>query len=175
MQKRNNLGQYTKNMSILITKKMQATADNIGVNVKEAVKDKLDITFKEEIEKTYAPTSTGTYIDTGKLLESVHTEINDNVVEAIVEEDLYRNSKTTNQIYEYLKKGTTSYPKKDSYSYIDETGHIRFANYHPQPPHLFEQHTLNLMEGYLESLTAQLNRLDTKGLKRYMKKSSRKG
>lgn len=57
LKSQNSLGQYTKGVSVLITKHMRDLADNVDIRVKTLVRDKLEETYRDNVRATYAPVS----------------------------------------------------------------------------------------------------------------------
>ena len=191
LRRQNAKGQFTKEMSILITKKLQAIADDAEVRVKAIVRDKLEEEYKYQLRATYAPISkTGkavaeyndehthkkpqSYHHTGLLADSVKALIDGPTVKVEIEDRMYDDGASTTQVYEWLKHGTTKTPANDSYPYVKKQGDnysTGWASYNPTPKHPFEQHTLNAMEGFLDNLMVELadENLQAKYYKKYLK------
>lgn len=178
LKSRNNLGQWEKGASILITKKLRAIAEDKEKKVKEVVREKLKYTYIKNVYESYSPMSVHgkevqeynathkhqkrqTYHHTGLLLESIDAVIDKNVIKIVIKPGMYDNGTTTKQVHDWLAEGTTTHPKKDSYPYADIRGSkstTGWASYNPTPKHLFKEHTLIQMEGFLESLMNDLKK-----------------
>ena len=57
LKSRNNKGQLTKGVSILITEQLRAIAKDQENKVKKVVREELENTYKDEVFKSYAPVS----------------------------------------------------------------------------------------------------------------------
>ena len=58
MRSQDNLGRFTKELSILLTKELQKDAKEIEMKIKPKVRDKLDERFHHNLYASYAPIST---------------------------------------------------------------------------------------------------------------------
>lgn len=101
------------------------------------------------------------YHHTGLFAGSVKAVIDGNAVKVVIEDKAYDDGATTEQVYDWLTKGTTLNPKKNSYPYVRKQGSnysTGWATYNSTPKHPFEQHTLNEMAGFLDMLESDLKR-----------------
>ena len=170
LRSRNNLGQYTKNLDVLITKELQKKANEIGINIRPIIRDKLEAELKYNIYSTYAPVSnTGrsveeynnthkhqkkkSYHHTGILISSIKGSIDGNVVKAGPDENVkYPDGTSATQVYNWLKYGTAPKAKTKSYSYTTKDGQENWASYNPQPKHDFEKMTLLSMDNIIKDV-----------------------
>lgn len=176
LRSQNAKGQFTKGVSILISKKLQAELDAVAeecvVRIKPIIRDELERTYKDEVHASYRPaTKTGKdvqkynethkhqkaapYHHTGHFLESINAVIEGSVVKIKLKEIAYDDDTTTLDVYDYLSKGTTKRPKHDKY-YIKGSDGIGLADYISTPKHQFDAHTLNHMKGFLDSLASDI-------------------
>lgn len=188
---RNNLGQFTKGVSLLVTKELQELADISEIRVKALIRDELDLKLKANIRDSYAPTSpegqrikahnenpnrkrklAAHYHHTGTLIKSINTVIEGNTVVVKQKPLMYDNGTSAEQVYNWLTKGTPKTPKHDYYYFTNTKGERKLAKYYPTPKHLFEQHTIAQMDGFMTDLAGDLaNNLNVKKkYKRYVRK-----
>ena len=177
MKKRNSKGQFTKEMSILIPKELQAVADEIGVRIKPIIRDELERTFISNIYGSREPTGDGNYHHRGLIASNVKGLIDGNAVKAVVENvplpDVHRSesaAKTTADLYEILVHGSKATAKNDVYVYTDKDGKPAFSSYKRQPKHDFEQNTLDDMEVFLDELASDLRNRPERYLSKYRNK-----
>ena len=177
LKKQNSRGQFVKDMSILITKELQAAADEVGVRIRPIVRDELERTHRANIYATRVPAENGSYHHTGTLASHVKGIIDGNAVKAVIEEVPYKNqirsqhgAKLTTEVYEILKNGSKAHPRADSYPYTDEDGQVKWSQYIQQKPHDFEQRTLDDMEVFLNNIKSNPELY----LKPYLKKYKNK-
>jgi len=171
---RNKLGQITSNrksVEIAIQKYLEKDAKEIDMKIKPIIRDELEQTLRAEIYASYTPATEkgkatqeynkthkhqkpNLYHHTGILAGSIHGRINENSVEAGPMEGVkYPNGKSAQEIYTYLKFGTTDTPKKDVYSYDNGT---KFSRYSAQEPHNFEARTREYMKVFLKKLAQDI-------------------
>ena len=175
---RNNVGQFQKYATIVITKELEQVAEETGVNVRLVVADKLKETYKQNLIASYGPRSeegqyiaethkkkTSTYTHEHKLEEAINTIIDGKTVKVVIDESkTYDDGTPVTQVYEWLTKGTT--PPQHSYYTSGETklymrngklvqGLLWYRNY-PTPVHLFEEHTNVQMQGFVDSLANKI-------------------
>lgn len=188
---RNELGQFTKGVSLLVTKELRELADISEIRAKALIRDELDLKLKANIRDSYAPNSpegqrikaynenpnhkrklAAHYHHTGTLIESINTVIDGNTVMVKQKPLTYDNGASAEQVYDWLVKGTTKTPKHDHYFFTNKKGERKLAKYYPTPKHLFEQHTLAQIDGFMEGLATDLaNDLQVrKKYKRYIRK-----
>ena len=168
-QLRNNVGQFQKYATIVITKNLEQVAEETGVNVRRVIADKLKETYKDNLEASYGPRSTAgrqiskthkkktsTYTHEHKLKEAVETIIDGKTVKVIINNTkTYNDGTPVTQVYEWLTKGTTP-PKNSYYPYKLQNGFTTFYRNYPTPAHLFEEHTSIQMRGFLDSLSNEI-------------------
>ena len=184
LRKQDTLGKFTKDFSILITKQLQELAELEELRVKAIIRDKLEGTYKYQVRESYTPATINgqkiqeynanhkhkkklTYHHTGIFANSVKAVIDKNTVKVVIKDASYPDGATTAEVYEWLTKGTTKNPKKGSYPYLQGQN---FSMYHSQSIHPFEAHTLNIMEGFLNSLATDIDQNGDKHYKRYKRK-----
>lgn len=165
-----NSSRWQKYATVMITKELEAIAEDTGVNVKLVIRDKLDESYKRNLTLSYGPRShrgekvrethkrnTSTYTHTHLLEEkAIDTIIDGNYVKVVVDENVtYEDDRNTpaTKIIKWLSEGTKGGGKKTGY-YKDENGEWHY-NY-PTPKHLFEEHTRNEMLGLLASLKGDI-------------------
>ena len=162
---RSNFGQFQKYATVNIKKKLQKDADEIGVNVREIVAEKLKEVYIDNVLKSYGPRSPHPkkpYEHTGNtFVENIRVEIEDepgigrNRVKIVLNNETYENDGhrdkdvTVRDVYQWLTEGTNG---SGEYWFKNENGKRPTAHYYPTPVHLFEQHTQLQMKGFLESL-----------------------
>ena len=163
MRKQDTQGRFTKEMSILITKQLQAIADDVAVRIRPLVRDELESTHRSNIYASYTPAINGKYHHTGTLASSVKGLIDGNAVKVVIEDREFPNdvrspnaATSTVEVYEILKNGSTANPKSDSYPYRSKNGKIAWSSYIKQEKHTFEQQTLQDMEVFLDQLATNL-------------------
>lgn len=195
MKKQNNLGQFTKEMSILITKELQNLAHEAEVRVKPILRDKLEETHRLNVYASRTPAINGKYHHTGILASSIKGVIDGNTVKAVVEPKKFPNrirsnngAKLTTEVYEILKNGSKARAKHDVYPYEgkqkkeqnkDKVGPMKWSTYIQQKPHDFEQRTLDDMEQYISqdlipALTKKNGYLYEQLVKKYTDKIAKK-
>lgn len=165
---RDNFGRFQKYATVNLTKHLQKIADTTNKNLREDVAKKLEQTFKNNLEQSYRASGNSSdfsYTHTGKLLESIHSIVEEDKVRIVMDELSYPNGRTTSQVYEYLTYGVelTSGTTKP-YHFKGSDGHWKTAESHSTPVHLFEDHTRTQMISYLETI-----KTDVKN-KKYSKK-----
>ena len=184
---RNKKGQITgdKLIETAIKKSLLAVAKDEGIRLKAMVRDELEKELRldiydsytsatkkgkavEEYNKTHKHQKPRLYHHTGLLASKVYATIDGNVIKAMVRDEQYDNGTSTQEVYYYLKFGTTSTPKKSVYGYNNGK---QFARYTPQAPHNFEARTREYMKSFLNKLKADIEQNGTKHInKKYLKK-----
>ncbi|MDE5539921.1 MAG: hypothetical protein K2J20_05495 [Bacilli bacterium] len=190
---RNKLGQFTgtKPIAIKITKALQEIAKEAEIRVKPLVRDELVSTLRSEVYNSYRPATQkgreikehneththqkkALYHHTGTLLRNIHGVIDGDTVKIIVDDEKYDDGSTADEVYDYLKFGTTDNPKKEVYGYANGT---KISKYIAQEPHNFEARTREHMNIYLMELEAKINSGDLSSipnLDKYIDKVARK-
>ena len=109
-----------------------------------------------------------TYTHSGIFYDSIEVQVKDGKIYIVHDlSDKYTNGKTVKDVYKYLTEGTEG---GHPYFYMDSSRHSdgeikQGANY-STPVHLFEQHTMNHMMGFLRNLDLR----KYVGTRRYYKK-----
>lgn len=163
-----------------ITKQLQKDAKEVDMKVKPMLRDKLEELYIKNVYASYAPISehgktvkaeneyakkvkghmqASPYHHTGTFVSSIHGVIEDDVVKIKIEDKLYDDGTSTLQVYEWLTKGTTKTPKKNSYPYVKKQGDkysassysTGWAKYNPTPKHKFEEITLEEFRAYINN------------------------
>lgn len=161
---RDNFGRLQKYATINIAKHLREVADELQVNIEDAIAKKLLPTYIANVEASYTPRSIygATYEHTGTFVENITVEIEkdssigrDRVKIALLDATYEQPSeRTVKQVYEFLTEGTKGggyykyWPNANGYS----GKRIEYGYNYPTPAHLFEQHTQLQMRGFLESL-----------------------
>lgn len=165
-----NSSRWQKHATVMITKELEAIAENTGVNVRLAIRDKLDESYKRNLTLSYGPRSsrgveaqethkrkTSTYTNTHTLEEAIDTIIDGEYVKVVVDETVTYDNNDRNvpatKVIKWLSEGTRGGGKKTGY-YKDENGEWHY-NY-PTPVHPFEEHTRNEMLGFLDSIEGDI-------------------
>lgn len=168
---RNNVGQFQKYATIVITKELEQVAEETEVNVRLVVADKLKETYKQNLIASYGPRSeegryivethkrkTSTYTHEHKLEEAINTIIDGKTVKVVIDESkTYDDGTPVTQVYEWLTRGTN--PPKNSWYRHDldsNEGTWTFYRNYPTPAHLFEEHTNVQMQGFVDSLANEI-------------------
>ena len=163
----NAKGQISKQLSVLVTKKMKEAAQDCEQKVKIEIRNELDKQHKADIYNSFAPihqsgkdvvkyNSTHThqkkhpYHHTGTLLRHVHAEIDGDVVKIEVDDAEYDDGTSVRDVYEWLDKGTKS-SEYDYYILGGKGSHTPLVPYVSTPRHGFKQATLRHMDGYIQN------------------------
>lgn len=166
-----NSSRWQKHATVMITKELEAIAEDTGVNVRLVIRDKLDESYKRNLTLSYGPRSskgvevqkthkrkTSTYTNTNTLEEkAINTVIDGDYVKVVVDETITYDNNDRNvpatKVIKWLSEGTKGGGEKTGY-YKDEDGEWHY-NY-PTPAHPFEEHTRNEMLGFLDSLEGDI-------------------
>lgn len=143
-----------KKIKLQVTKQLQQIADDIGTNITKVVEDKLLETYKTNVQLSYSPRSEeGNYVSTGTFIDSIYTEVektnSTTTISVMVADVPYENGKSTTDVHTFLTEGTKG---GGEYPYETPEGKIQFAHNYPTPQHMFEEHTVTQMQGFLEGL-----------------------
>lgn len=177
---RNKKGQITstKPTEIVIKKTLLNIARDEGIRIKAMVRDELERELRLDIYDSYMPaTKSGIktknynethkhqkprpYHHTGLLASKVYATIEGDVIKAMVRNEQYDNGTSTQQVYDYLKFGTSDTPKKSVYGYDNGK---KFARYVAQKPHNFEARTREYMNQYLDNLATDIEKNGRKNI-----------
>lgn len=140
-----------------VSQQLQKIAKKMEVNLVKELDNKLLETYKENVLASYSPRLTGTYEHTEKFVNSVYTKVENNEIIVMIADipydTPYEGGRSTTQVHTFLTEGTSgggNYPFKTS----DST--IQFAPNVPTPKHFFEEHTVEQMRGFIDSLEADI-------------------
>lgn len=171
MRSRNLKGQFSSQLSILLTKKLKAEleeyADYCDNKVKENLRKTLEEYHKSDIYASYNPThesgksvkeynkkhahqKTQPYHHTRTLISSVHGVIDGNTVKIEIDDKEYDDGTTAKKVYEWLDKGTKE-SEHEYYILGGKGSHTPYVEYIPQPPHRYKKKTLERMDGYIKN------------------------
>ena len=168
---RDNFGRYQKYLTLNITKRLEAIAEETSTDVSKRIAEELEECYKANVKASYAPRSVGAALDIAENSESepyTHTDQFEKSIHAVIEKDkgIGRNRvrieidelkypdgrKTTVDVHEYLTEGTKGGGKRGGYyTFYNGKNHLAAYNY-PTPKHDFEEHTMLQMLGFLETL-----------------------
>lgn len=170
---RDNFAKWQKYNTVRITKELQQKAKELEEDVSEKIATKLEETLKDNIIKSYQPRSSGSYVHTNQLVNSIYVEKSEGKVMVKVKDNIIYNDGgrkdpvSTAQVYDFLRfgtKGSTEHKRSSNgveYDYVMKSkyyiGKVPVINY-PTPPHPFEEHTQEAMNGYIESLKQDILR-----------------
>lgn len=183
---RNTRGEFTgtDRISIRITKRLQEIADEVAIRVKPIVRDELEQTLRSEIYASYTPaTKSGQeteaynethkhqksmpYHHTGLLARNVSAVIESNIIKAKIKDAKYPNGKSTTEVYDFLKFGTSKESSKKGFFYNEGQD---FSTYIYQEPHNFEARTREYMRNFLKKLEQDLQQHPERYSKKYKNK-----
>lgn len=193
--RQNNKGHITKELSILVTKKLQQVANEVEYNIKPLIRDKLEEEHIHNVYSSFGPiTESGKevkkyneehkhqkkqpYHHTGILLRNIKGVINGNVVKIEIGEEHYPDSdkpgkyqgkRTARQVYEWLKYGTPAEATNEYYRFKNDNGELPLSAYVATPKHDFEKRTLQHMEKYLQDLESDIKNHPEKYIRKSLK------
>lgn len=164
-----NVKNFEKSYSVQLDKILSKKADEIGKELSENIETKLNEALKTNIVASYEPRGDGGYVHTNTLIDNIYTETTKiepgkYKVEAKVTDGIYddggKGRVSISDVYDFLRFGTkgslkhkvTSLGKEYDYSFEDVYGSFHTAINYPTLPHPFEEHTLEQMDGYINSL-----------------------
>ncbi|MDE6946558.1 MAG: hypothetical protein K2P14_05175 [Anaeroplasmataceae bacterium] len=175
---RDNFGRWQKYATLHITKHLQAVAEETGVNIRQVVADKLDDTYKKNVQASYTPSSEAgkdvlaynkdkynthkkklTYHHTGIFVnQAIKTVIEGNVVKVKIDEKVtYEDGTPATKVYEYLTEGTSA--TEANYAYTQD-GKVSGGKNYGMKRHNFEEWTKVEMKGFLASLESRIKNKD---------------
>lgn len=163
----NSKGHISKQLSILISKKMKEAAQDCEEKVKIEIRNELDKQHKADIYNSFAPIhQSGKDVDkynrththqkkhpyhhSGLLLRSVHAEIDEDVVKIVIDDNEYDDGTSVRDVYEWLDKGTKD-SEHDYYILGGKGSHTPLVPYVKTPRHGFKQDTLRHMDGFIQN------------------------
>ncbi len=150
------------NKRLQVSKQLEKIAKNIEVNLTKVIEDKLLETYKTNVQLSYSPRSSdGNYIPSGTFVDSVYTKVEEDsdgttikVMIADVPYDTpYGEGRSTVDVHTFLTEGTKG---GGEYPYYGSEGQVEFARNYKTPKHYFEEHTVGQMEGFIDSLEADI-------------------
>lgn len=181
---RNNIGQFQKYATVRITKKLGAVAEETERDVTKIVKEKLLETYKTNVLLSYGPRSQAgrevkeynedpyrahrkklTYRHTHTFEDSINVVVDDKTVKIVIEDAMYPDGASTEEVYKWLTEGTVG---GGTYKFYTKKG-AKWAYNYPTPAHLFEEFTKIQMKGFLDSLENDI-RKGNYSRKKYTKK-----
>ena len=163
----NKKGQFEKQLTILLTKKMKEEVDKISYGAKIALRNELEEQHKHDVYSTYAPIQESgkatakynaehkhqkkqPYHHSGLLIRSIHGVIDEDEVRIELDDATYEDGTSVRDVYEYLSHGTGS-GKYNQYILGGYKSHTPFVPYTHTPKHDFKRMTLDYMEGYIKN------------------------
>lgn len=146
------------NKRLQVSKQLEKIAKNIEVNLTKVIEDKLLETYKTNAQLSYAPRSDdGNYVSSGTFVDSVYTKVENGTITVMIADvpydSPYGNAKSTVEVHTFLTEGTQG---EGEYPYEGENGEMKFARNYKTPKHYFEEHTVSQMEGFIDSLEADI-------------------
>lgn len=163
----NEKGQISKQLSILITKRLQEIAKDCESKVKIVLRDELEEQHKHDIYSTFAPIQQSgkdvaeynaknkhqkkqPYHHSGTLIRSVRGVIAGNTVKIELEDNHYEDGTSVRDVYEYLDKGTGK-SEHENYILGGKGSHTSYVKYIPTPRHGFKKMTLDHMDNFIKN------------------------
>lgn len=163
----NKKGQFSKQLSILLTKKLKEEAEKISYRAKVALRNELEEQHIHDIYSTYTPIQASgksvadynakhkhqkkqPYHHSGLLLRSVHGVIDGDIIKIDIDDNHYEDGTSVRDVYEYLDKGTKN-SEYDKYILGGKKSHTAYVDYVPTPKHGFKKMTLDHMENYIHN------------------------
>lgn len=167
MKSRNEKGQISKQLSILMTKELRNIAKDCENKVKIVLRDELEKQHRFDIYSTYGPIQESgksvaeynekhkhkkkqPYHHTGLLIKSVRGTIEGNVVKIDIEDAHYEDGTSVRDVYEWLDKGTKS-SEYENYILNGKGSHTPYVKYVKTPRHGFKKMTLDYMDSYIKN------------------------
>jgi hypothetical protein len=90
-------------------------------------------------------------------VDSVYTKVENGTITVMIADvpydAPYGNAKSTVDVHTFLTEGTQG---GGEYLYEGEDGEMKFAHNYPTPKHYFEEHTVGQMQGFIDSLEADI-------------------
>jgi len=163
----NEKGQFSKQLSILLTKKMKEEAGKISHQAKVALRKELEEQHIHDVYSSFAPIQESgksvadynvkhkhqkkqPYHHSGELLRSIHGTIDGDVVKIEIDDNHYDDGTSVRDVYEYLAHGTGN-GKYDQYILGGYKSHTPFVPYVRTPKHDFKRKTLDYMQNYIHN------------------------
>lgn len=165
---RNKKGQFTQKASAIISEELRDAADEIAVRIKPIIRDEFEKTYRKNLYESYEPITehgketkeyneyakyhiAAPYHHTGILASNVKGVIDGNAVGIKIDHATYPNGKTTEDVYNFLTKGTKKGKKaKNKHRVYEYNG--MYVERQQTPKHTFEQDTLRDMNTFLDEL-----------------------
>lgn len=163
----NKKGQFEKQLTILLTKKMKEEVDKISYGAKVALRNELEEQHKHDVYSTYTTIQESgkavakynaehkhqkkqPYHHSGLLIRSIHGVIDGDEVKIDIDDNKYDDGTSVKDVYEYLAHGTGS-GKYGQYILGGYKSHTPFVPYVRTPKHDFKRMTLDYMDGYIKN------------------------
>ena len=163
----NEKGQTSKQLSILINRRLREIAQDCENKVKIVLRDELEKQHKHDIYSTYAPIQQSgmevakynaehkrqkkqLYHHSGTLIRSVKGVIERNTVKIEIEDNHYDDGTSVKDVYEWLDKGTKK-SEYDVYILGGKGTHTPYVTYIPTPRHGFKKMTLDYMDSFIKN------------------------
>lgn len=168
MNLRDNFGRFQRFATVNLTKQLQQVADTTGNNIREDLAKTLKEKYKENVLASYGPREGSAgfgYEHENLFYDHIEVKVEQDKVQIVVEEANYPNGKSTLEVHDYLTYGTTpDNTKKQEYRFQGDNGNWYTAKNYETPIHPFEDHTMNQMRAYIDSITSDVKN------KKYSKK-----
>ena len=145
-----------------VLKQLTIITKNLNSNLIKTLEPKLLETYKTNVTLSYSPRAlNGNYDPTGTFESSIYTKVEDNEITVMIEDvpydTPYGEGRSTVDVHKFLTEGTqvsgTEYPY-----YEDDADNIEFARNYPTPIHYFEEHTVEQMKGFIDSIEADIKK-----------------
>lgn len=163
----NEKGQTSKQLSILINRRLREIAQDCENKVKIVLKDELEKQHKHDIYSTYTPIQQSgmevakynaehkhqkkqPYHHSGKLITSVHAIVDGDTVKIVLDNEEYDDGTSVKDVYEWLDKGTKK-SEYDVYILGGKGTHTPYVTYIPTPKHGFKKMTLDYMDSFIKN------------------------
>ena len=163
----NEKGQISKQLSILVTKKLKEIAKDCEGKVKNVLREELENQHKHDIYSTYAPIQQSgknvaeynkkhkhqkkqPYHHRGKLITSIHAVVDGDTVKIGIDNKEYDDGSSVKDVYEWLDKGTGK-SEYDVYILGGKGSHTPYVSYVPTPRHGFKKMTLDYMDSFIKN------------------------
>ena len=152
LSQRDNFGRFQKQATINFTKMLQKCGDK----ARKAVADKLLETYKDQVQKSYGPRNpngVSKYTHENIFYDNIGIETDKEKTKIVFKNPnaTYPNGRSLDRVHEYLTEGTNGGNDTDYYKFKNKNGEWRMARNYPTPKHYYEEHTMELMKGYLAS------------------------
>lgn len=150
------------NQKLHVSKQLDKIAKRLEVNLAKVLEDKLLETYKTNVQLSYSPRSdNGNYISSGTFVDSVYTKVENDAQGTVIKvmikdvpyDTPYPEGRSTVDVHTFLTEGTEG---GGEYPYYGPEGQVKFAHNYKTPKHYFEEHTVEQMRGFIDSLEADI-------------------